>query len=296
MTRCCIFTPVRPCRYICYFYMCASPHYVSDCLCAHVVIYIWLHIPLTPYVCSVCLFQLKAVGPKLVPFFKTVAIFFILFEADSRLESIFYCIVKCLPVISLMFFVLLHGMSLSEIYAYSRKILIGLMFSCLGDAFLVWKNAGYFTHGLAMFAIAQVMYCWAFGLRPLALRTGSVCALLGVLVYLFILPGLHGIMVYLGGAYIFLICCMAWRAIARVKFLNDQWTWTGLCSSGGAVLFLISDLVIAVNKFRFELPYSHQLIMATYYAAQLGIAVSVVDSHVDALIVKTGKKVKNHRE
>lgn len=240
-------------------------------------------------------FQVKAIGPKLVPFFKSVAIFFILFEADSRLNSIFYCLVKCLPVVCLMIFVVLHGMSLSEIYAYSRKILVGLMFSCFGDAFLVWKNSGYFTHGLLMFAVAQVMYCWAFGFRPLALRTGSVCSLLAFCVYLLILPGLDGIMVYLAGLYIVLICTMAWRAIARVKFLNDQWTWTGLCSSGGAVLFLMSDFVIALNKFRFEVPYSHQIIMATYYAAQLGIAVSVVDSHVDALIECTaheGQKAK----
>ena len=145
-----------------------------------------------------------------------------------------------------------------------------------------------------MFAMAQIMYCWAFGWRPLAVRSGSVCAAMGVCVYLFLLPGLDGLMVYLGAIYILLISMMAWRAVARVKFLNDQWTWTGLCSSGGAILFLISDFVIAVNKFRFEVPYSHQIIMLTYYAAQLGIAVSVVDSHVDALIVKTGKKIKNH--
>lgn len=238
---------------------------------------------------------LKAVGPKLVPFFKTVVIFFILFEEDSRLESVFYCIVKCLPVISLMIFVLLHGMSLSEIYAYSRKILIGLIFSCLGDAFLVWKNCGYFTHGLAMFALAQIMYVWAFGLfKPLALRTGTICATFGVAMYLFLLPGLSGAMTYLAAVYVGLIATMAWRAIARVKFLNDQWTWTGLCSSGGAVLFLISDSVIAINKFRFDVPYSHQIIMLTYYFAQLGISVSVVDSHVDALIVKTGQKVRPH--
>ncbi|ELU03827.1 hypothetical protein CAPTEDRAFT_223328 [Capitella teleta] len=235
----------------------------------------------------------KAIGPKLVPFFKTVAIFFILFEADSRLNSIFYCLVKCLPVVCLMIFVLMHGMSLSEIYAYSRKILLGLFFSCLGDAFLVWKNAGYFPHGLAMFALAQVMYTWAFGFRPLSLRTCSVCACLGFFVYWLILPGLEGPMVWMAGLYVALICTMAWRAIARVKFLNDGWTWTGLCSSGGSVLFLMSDFVIAVNRFRFDVPYSHQLIMATYYAAQLGIAVSVVDSHVDALIESTAiKKVQ----
>merc|ERR1711894_289424 len=78
-------------------------------------------------------FQLKSVGPKLVPFFKTLVIFYVLFPEESYLESIFYCAIKCLPVISLMIFVLLHGMSFSEYYSYSRKVLVGLIFSALGD-------------------------------------------------------------------------------------------------------------------------------------------------------------------
>jgi len=68
--------------------------------------------------------QLKSVGPKLVPFFKTLTIYFVLFADGSRLESPLYCAIKCLPVVSLMFFVLLHGMSFSEYYSYSRKVAI----------------------------------------------------------------------------------------------------------------------------------------------------------------------------
>lgn len=35
-------------------------------------------------------------------------------------------------------------------------MLAGLIFSCVGDAFMVWKTKGYFVHGVAMFAMAQV--------------------------------------------------------------------------------------------------------------------------------------------
>lgn len=109
--------------------------------------------------------QVKSVGPYLVPFFKTVAIFFVLFGDDCRDESIFYCIVKCLPVISLILFVLVHGMNLTEYYRYSRRVLVGLIFSCFGDAFLVWPD--YFEVGILMFAIAQFSYAKAFGWRPM---------------------------------------------------------------------------------------------------------------------------------
>jgi len=224
--------------------------------------------------------QLKSVGPKLVPFFKTVAIFFVLFGNGSSLSSIFYCIIKCLPIVSLMIFVLLHGMNFSEAYAYSRKVLLGLIFSCIGDAFLVWKHSIYFMCGIVMFALAQLMYTSAVGLKPFNPYAGTVCAVLAVGMYTYMLPGMTGAMVYLGAAYCVLIFTMVWRAVARVQFFDDLWTWTKLCSCMGAICFVVSDIVISLNKFCFPVPHSHIAIMSTYYAAQLGIALSVVDSQV----------------
>ena len=242
---------------------------------------------------------MKSVGPKLVPFFKTVAIFFVLFPEESYLASIFYCICKCLPIISLILFVLLHGMNFKEEYTYARRVLIGLVFSCAGDALLVWKNQGFFIHGLLAFAVAQLMYARAFGMKPTALCSGAVCTTIGSLCFAYLYPGLKGVMVYFGGLYVVLISFMAWRALARVKFFDDNWvwrdelwTWTKLCSCGGALFFMVSDLIIAVDRFRFPIPYSHQMIMFTYYAAQLGIALSVVDSQVDVVMARTAKEAK----
>ncbi|KAL5007567.1 hypothetical protein ScPMuIL_016373 [Solemya velum] len=227
---------------------------------------------------------LKSVGPKLVPFFKTVAVFFVLFGQDSKV-SVFYCIVKCLPVISLIIFVLLHGMNLSEYYRYSRRILIGLIFSCFGDAFLVYnENYMYFELGLLMFAIAQIEYARAFGWRPLNPYAGVTFTILGSVVFLYLKPYLNGMMIYLLPLYLTLICTMGWRAVARVQFFDDLWTWTKLCGCAGAVLFIISDLTIAIDKFICEVPFSHTIIMFTYYAAQLGITLSVVDSQVDEFL------------
>jgi uncharacterized membrane protein YhhN len=229
---------------------------------------------------------LKSVGPKLVPFFKTVAIYFVLYGDGSKLDSLIYCVIKLLPVISLIIFVLLHGMSLADYYAYSRKILIGLVFSLIGDTFLVWKSSGYFVHGLLMFAVAQVMYMTAFGFRPLSPGIGAILFGIAMCIYSYLLPGLHGCMVYMVFFYVLLIAMMGWRAIARVQFFDDLWTWTKLCSCFGSICFIISDTVIAIDKFLVPMTYSHQIIMVTYYAAQFGITLSVVDSQVDALLKK----------
>ena len=225
-------------------------------------------------------------GPKLVPFFKTVTIFFVLFAEDSKLDSYIYCIFKCLPIASLMIFVLLHGMNFSEAYAYSRKILIGLVFSALGDTCLVFKNHGFFLPGVGMFACGHICYALAFGFVPFKPWRALVCTLCATVIYTFLLPGFSGIMVYVGGIYTCLIFLMVWRAVARVEFLDDLWTWTKLCSFIGSMLFVISDFVIAFDRFVAPVPYSHQIIMLTYYAAQLGITLSVVDSQVDCLLKK----------
>ena len=58
-------------------------------------------------------FQIKSVGPKLVPFFKTAAVYFVLFIPEDR-PSWLALVIKCLPILSLLVFVLLHGMSLGN--------------------------------------------------------------------------------------------------------------------------------------------------------------------------------------
>lgn len=54
---------------------------------------------------------------------------------------------------------------------YSHKILLGLIFSCFGDALL---NHNYFLHGMAAFAFAQLSYIFAFGFKPLKLWIGLI--------------------------------------------------------------------------------------------------------------------------
>jgi uncharacterized membrane protein YhhN len=232
--------------------------------------------------------QVKSVGPKLVPFFKTVTLFFILYGGETK-SSFIYIIFKCLPIISLIFFVLLHGMNFSEVYYYSRRILIGLIFSCIGDIGMAYKDYGYFIPAIGMFAMAQVMYATAFGFRPFNPYAGLAALAIALGLMGSILPNLEfGPLPVVGGIYCVLICFMLWRAIARVQLFDDLWTWTKLCGCVGAILFITSDTVIAIDKFHTKIPFAQNIIMITYYAAQLGITLSVVDSQVDALL--EGKK------
>jgi len=229
---------------------------------------------------------IKSVGPKLVPFFKTCAIFFVLFPGDDKSHAPWLlCIVKIAPILSLIAFVLLHGISLtSEQYSYSRRILLGLVTSAVGDLFLVFSEQ-FFLYGMAAFGIAQGLYASAFGLYPFNLPAGVAVAATGVTFFTYVTSAMnHTVLVIALGLYTALISTMVWRAIARVQFFDDLWTWTKLCSCVGAVIFAISDGTIAINKFVFPVPFEHVIVMSTYYCAQLLIALSVVDSQTDKVI------------
>ncbi|MEQ2201491.1 Lysoplasmalogenase-like protein tmem86a, partial [Xenoophorus captivus] len=130
---------------------------------------------------------------------------------------------------------------------------------------------------LLMFAISHILYSSAFGMKPTNVRAGLVITAASALCYLLLYPYLSGPFTYLVAVYTALIGFMGWRAIAGLQLANDLWTWTKLSACLGAVLFMVSDLTIAVNKFCFPVPHSRAIIMATYYAAQMLIALSAVE-------------------
>lgn len=224
-----------------------------------------------------CVLQVKSEGPKLVPFFKAICVYFVLWLPTSS-PSWISALIKCLPIFCLWLFLLAHGLGFLLAHPSATRIFVGLVFSALGDAFLIWQDQGYFVHGLLMFAVTHMFYTSAFGMRPLALRTGLVMAVLACLCYAFLYPGLSGAFTYLVGIYVALIGFMGWRAMAGLQLVGAAWRWTELAAGSGALLFIISDLIIALNKFCFPVPYSRALIMSTYYAAQMLIALSAVES------------------
>ncbi|KAJ8417682.1 hypothetical protein AAFF_G00225250 [Aldrovandia affinis] len=220
--------------------------------------------------------KVKSEGPKLVPFFKATCVYFVLWLPTSS-PSWLSTLVKCLPILCLWAFLLAHGPRFVLAHSGACKILAGLVFSALGDAFLIWQEQGYFCHGLLMFAVTHILYSSAFGMKPVNPQVGLFVGCVSVVSYTLLYPYLSGPFTYLVGGYVALIGFMGWRAVAGVWLANDLWTWTRLSACLGAGLFMVSDLTIAVDKFCFPVPHSRAVIMATYYAAQMLIALSAVE-------------------
>lgn len=71
--------------------------------------------------------------------------------------------------------------------------------------------------------------------------------------------------------YALAILIMAWQSFGNWQ-LTDQ--LPALLAFIGALLFVVSDLVLTLNRFKFSFQAAQTIILSTYYAAQWLIALS----------------------
>ena len=172
---------------------------------------------------------------------------------------------KPLPVLGLGVWVLGAPRS-----AYRNRVAAGLMLSLVGDVLIEAS----FVAGLAAFLLAHVAYIAAFladTKRPRLLRALPIAAY-GAGMTAFLWPRLGGMRAPVA-IYVIAICTMVWRAAARVGHAGAprRGEWAGLA---GAVLFALSDTLIALDRFHAPIAGVRVPIILLYWAGQLGIAAS----------------------
>lgn len=155
----------------------------------------------------------------------------------------------------------------------NRKwILAALFFSWLGDVLLMFqeKDALFFMLGLAAFLIAHIFYIIFFfeinrkekSKLNLFIIIAVVAYYIGLLTILFPTLGEMKIPVIVYGLVISIMLLSA----LHLPITKNREASIGLMM--GAVLFVISDSVLAINKFYRPFEYSGVLIMLTYGLAQ----------------------------
>lgn len=170
---------------------------------------------------------------------------------------------------------------------YQWAIAAGLLFSTAGDVFLMLPRDR-FVAGLASFLIAHLCYAWAFGMGvPFAATTAFWLAYFaaGGVVLALIWPGLKPALRAPVAVYVVVIAAMASLAAERWHALGSV---AALAATVGAGLFVVSDGVLAVNRFRRPFHAARALTLATYWAAQLLIALSVGAGHPPGLLPAEG--------
>lgn len=206
------------------------------------------------------------------------------FRTDSKVAKV---VLKCLPVAFLTAMVGLHVLDTRApvtstapgSVAKLAKLFWGLLFSCIGDAYLLFSD--YFLFGVIAFAMAQSIYTTLFGggvvlfleATQNEVVSGLAVASISVLVYASVMTRMPRKMVIPAAVYALLISMMLWSALVQAqRSLNDL----TILGAVGAVLFYTSDVLLTVNKWRMSVPFAPVLIMTTYYSAQLFITGSVL--------------------
>ncbi len=156
---------------------------------------------------------------------------------------------------------------------YQLFIIAGLAASVGGDVFMMLRKKK-FTEGLACFLVAHGLYIAAF-LATMRPRIDPLTAL-PLLLYAMIMMGV--LFPHLGalkapvGAYIIVITSMAGLGVERFIVMGGA---PALYAGVAAVLFVISDSVLAVDLFVRKIKGAQWVILAAYFAAQWLFAMSV---------------------
>jgi uncharacterized membrane protein YhhN len=191
--------------------------------------------------------------------------------ADYRQRHIGVYIFKPLTLLSVIIIVWTAGRPSPASYKYG--ILAGLGLSLLGDIFMMLPKKK-FQEGLAAFLGAHIGYIVAFsaGLKA-SLKFWPLIAFLTPSFFMLfrLSPNLQKMKIPVS-VYLLVITVMAWLSLER--HLQFQTTKTAFALAG-ACLFLVSDSVLAENRFIRKFEAAQALILSTYFPAQLLIGLSV---------------------
>ncbi|HQR45478.1 MAG TPA: lysoplasmalogenase [Thermoanaerobaculia bacterium] len=157
---------------------------------------------------------------------------------------------------------------------YAVAVALGLAFSLAGDVFLMLPKDR-FRAGLSSFLAAHLCYLAAFtagtGLlvRPFpAVAFGAF----GLLLLRSLWPGVPARLRVPVALYVAVLLAMAVQAAGRAADLREA---SSLLAGAGAALFVVSDALLAWDRFRTPFRASRAVVLSTYFLAQWLIALSV---------------------
>lgn len=156
---------------------------------------------------------------------------------------------------------------------YKKFIILGLIFSLFGDIFIMLSE-NKFVFGLISFLIAHIIYIYAFSIKnnfilPMYLSIPFV--IYGLVMYLYLYKNLKELKIPVF-VYISIILVMGISAF-NLWYIKDN--NLSLLAFIGSLLFIISDSVLAIDKFKKKMYFAQLILLTTYYTSQILIALSI---------------------
>lgn len=212
---------------------------------------------------------------------KFVIVFAIVVLAELFLMNIdsvysFHYFTKPLIVGSLIAYFIPHSKHLGK--STKNLTLLALVFSVIGDMFLMFTDVSpnYFTSGLVAFLLAHVMYILVFlKKRNITVKPYSVIlffVIYGGILFYVLKDGLGDMLIPVI-LYMLVILTMAVTAFWRKGNVGKKSFYLVFI---GALFFIFSDSLIALDKFLMPIPLARTGIILSYAFAQLLIVSGII--------------------
>ncbi|WP_258102508.1 lysoplasmalogenase [Marinoscillum sp. MHG1-6] len=182
------------------------------------------------------------------------------------------------PQVNLYTKPLLMPLLIYFLFIYSKGVITlprlmvagALIFSWIGDVVLLKaSDPTYFLGGLGAFLVAQVIYTFALYNASFQKIKFSYRPLIPLLLYagllLFALIRNAGNMVL--PVVVYGLCIVTMASVARLRRWGTN-TESYQLAFIGAFLFVISDSILAINKFVIDIPLAGFFVITTYVVAQ----------------------------
>ncbi|WP_029269507.1 lysoplasmalogenase [Flavobacterium sp. KJJ] len=206
------------------------------------------------------------------------AMYFRIFSA----LSLFYLIILLVGYENLDLFLkpiliplLAFGVYFYPKFPSKKTLLVSLFFSWVGDVILLFADIAeiYFILGLVAFLISHIMYCALFNkqIKGKFKRNTVVFGIGSILIALYLVGMLCLLLPSLGELRIPVIVYATVISIMLIFAFNGFLIWEkpgNFYIFLGAIVFVVSDSILAINKFYSSIEKSSFFIMLTYLVAQ----------------------------
>ncbi|MEW6526053.1 MAG: lysoplasmalogenase [Spirochaetota bacterium] len=206
-----------------------------------------------------------------------VGIFFIIFilreivafKKILKLKYIFTPLITYIVIIIALYLSYVRGFTVYNIF-----IIAGLVFALIADTFLMIEEISFFIHGLFFFLLTHLCYVYALSINYHFGTIDIIIIMIILLIFFLYYLVIHKAK---GKLYIPVILYMLVLSLVLLlaigTFMKNVYP-RGAIVTIAAILFAISDGVLAFNQFVHKVPHSTVVTWSLYAPAQLLFAVS----------------------
>ncbi|MBM1107883.1 lysoplasmalogenase [Aurantibacter crassamenti] len=187
---------------------------------------------------------------------------------------------KPLVVGSLLVFFLMQ-----QVNQMTKKLVSAALILCIiGDILLIYarNSTEFFIAGVSAFMIGHIFYAIQFSrirnknvgvLAPLAVLLGYAIPL-----FYYLSNALYNMAIPVGIYVVVLLIMILFAYLREDSTTNNSYIYV----LAGALLFMLSDSILAITKFKIDIPFSKILVMGIYGIAQLLMIIGILKNSVNS--------------